>query len=133
MCGAAGGHIYQPARGCDSWRSGGASEHVHFTPEEIASARERLHHHRMCSSVLLLDSGASKHMCNDKNMFSELVSDCIEVEFGNGFRVCVYFTKGTLVLATVGGAMELSEILLVLSLPANLFSVLHACSQGAHI
>ena len=70
----------------------------------------------------LMDSGASKHMCNDICMFNALVLHCAEVEFGNGVRVSVYY-KGDVTLNSVGGILELSDVLLVPSLATNLFSV----------
>ena len=78
----------------------------------------------------LIDSGASKHMCNDKELFMMLVPHCVEVEFGNWVRVRVYY-KGTIILRTEGGPLEVSEVLLVPSLATNLFSVTRACGQGA--
>ena len=78
----------------------------------------------------LMDSGASKHMCKDRNKFTVLVPHCAEVEFGNGYRVRVY-SKGTVVIRAIGGPLELTDVLYVPSLASNLFSVSRACKLGA--
>ena len=89
---------------------------MHSSPEKIASAREimLLEGYVITEGAVLswlLDSGASKHMCNVRTMFSDLVPHCAEVEFGNGVRVRVYY-KGTVELETVSGSLELSEVLI---------------------
>ena len=78
----------------------------------------------------LMDSGASKHMCKDRHMFTTLVPHCAMVEFGNGYPVRVYW-KGTVTIKAIGGALELTEVLLVPSLASNLFYVSQACKLGA--
>ena len=66
-----------------------AQEHVQFTQKEIESACEIMiwEGYTISEGAMLkwlLHSGASKHMCNDRELFTMLVPHCAEVEFGNG-------------------------------------------------
>ena len=70
-------------------------ERVHFSPKRIESAREimPLQGYIVTEGTVLkrlMDSGASKHMCKDRKIFTTLVPHCAEVEFGNGVCVRVY-------------------------------------------
>ena len=122
------------AAGARNWAAA-AQERVQFSPEELQLAREMLMLQGYVvteGTVLkwLMDSGASKHMCKDRNKFTVLVPHCAEVEFGNGYRVRVYW-KGTVVIRAIGGPLELTDVLYVPSLASNLFSVSRACKLGA--
>ena len=83
----------------------------------------------------LSDSGASNHMCNRKDWFSELVlyPSPRACTVGNGERTQILGEGKVEVVSSVGEnevAMTLNEVLLVLELPANLLSVGAADSKG---
>ena len=89
-----------------------AAAHAHFlsTPEKIECARESM----ICEGRTitegamlswLLDSGESKDMCNDKNLFAELMLHCAVVKFDNGIRDRGCF-RDTVVLSAGVGALK---------------------------
>ena len=73
-----------------------------------------------------------KHMCNNENMLTELVPYCVEADFGNDARVRVIY-KGNVVVSTAWERVELTEVLTVLSLAADLVPVSPACGRGTYL
>ena len=60
-------------------------ESVQWTPDEIARARHILNALNEGTMISwIMDSDASKHMCNDQCMFTSLVLHCAKVEYGYG-------------------------------------------------
>lgn len=108
-----------------------AQERTGYTAAEIANARTIIDAcERGDISRFLVDSGSSKHMCKDKQLFITLVPTMVVVVLGDGATLRVT-EKGTVHLPTACGVMILTEVLHVPQLAVNLFSVGRASLNGA--
>lgn len=79
----------------------------------------------------VLDSGASRHMCNDASFFCGAMQDppATDVRVGNGVALQVHGTGTVALHNSTGGCVHLSNVLYVPGLVANLVSVFSLCQQ----
>ena len=78
----------------------------------------------------LVDSGASKHMCKDEDLFTNTTPKKAVVVLGDGSELRVN-RKEDVDLPTAFGIMHLMDVLFVPALSASLFSAACASSHGA--
>ena len=98
-----------------------AQERSGYTAAELAKARAIIEAcERGDISRFLVDSGSSKHMCKDEQLFTTLVSTMAVVVLGDGAMLRVT-EKGTVNLPTACGVMVLTEVLHVPQLAVDLF------------
>ena len=82
-------------------------------------------------SSWIIDSGASQHMCTDRNLFSEIsnLPNGIPVEVGDG-RNLIAESIGKVILENNGKRCFLEKVLYVPSLSHNLLSVSRVAESG---
>ena len=108
-----------------------AQERSGYTSEEIAAAREIIDAmNRGEVSKFLVDSGASKHMCKDVVLFTNLRPHLYFIVLGDGTKLRSEH-KGDIDPPTACGILHLTEVLLVPDLAVSLFSIARASYHGA--